>query len=270
MMHEIEPRGVLSPHAAEEQFELTLQPPQADLTEVVEHYWCVRWDLRGRGAHEQHTLPHPSVHLVVEPDRASIVGVVTHGRFTRVLEGLGWAFGIKFRPAGFRPFLGARVSSLTRRSVPVSEVFARDGSAYVAQVRSLESVAEMAEAAAALLRRQNAPLDDCVVLINAIVADIVADRAITRVADVVERYALSERRVQRLFSEYVGIGPKWVIQRCRLIEAAERLAEGAALDSAALAQELGYFDQAHFIRDFRGIVGRPPADYARSVQPRRA
>ena len=77
---------------------------------------------------------------------------------------------------------------------------------------------------------------------------------------------MSERRLQRLFSAYVGIGPKWVIQRCRLIEAAERLAEGAELDSAALAQELGYFDQAHFIRDFRGIVGRPPADYARSVR----
>jgi AraC-like DNA-binding protein len=270
MIRAIEPRGVLSPHAAEEQFDLTLQPPQADLTEVVEHYWCVRWDLRGRGPHQQHTLPHPSVHLVVEPDRASIVGVVTHGRFTRVLDGLGWAFGIKFRPAGFRPFFGSRVSSLTGQSVPVSDVFGRDGSAYVAQLRSLLGVAEMAEAAAAFLRRQTAPVDETVVLINAIVAAIVADRAITRVADVVERYALSERRLQRLFSEYVGIGPKWVIQRCRLIEAAERLAEGAELDSAALAQELGYFDQAHFIRDFRAIVGRPPADYARSVRQGRS
>ena len=122
------------------------------------------------------------------------------------------------------------------------------------------------EAAAEFLRRQNAPADENVVLLNAMMADIVADRAITRVADVVERYALSERRLQRLFSEYVGIGPKWVIQRYRLIEAVERLTEGAELDSAALAQELGYFDQAHFIRDFRGIVGRPPADYARSVR----
>jgi len=30
-----------------------------------------------------------------------------------------------------------------------------------------------------------------------------------------------------------------------------------------LALDLGYFDQAHFIRDFKALVGRPPADYAR-------
>ena len=86
----------------------------------------------------------------------------------------------------------------------------------MAQLRSLKCVTEMAEAAAVFLRRQNAPVDENVVLLNAMVADIVADRAITRVADVVERYALSERRLQRLFSEYVGISPKWVIHRYRL------------------------------------------------------
>jgi AraC-like DNA-binding protein len=265
---QLEPRGVLDPQAADQRFDLTLQPAQDDLAQIVEHYWCVRWDVRGRGAQEQHTLPHPSVHLVVEFDRASIVGV-TPGRFTRVLEGEGWAFGIKFRPAGFRPLLGSRVSAHTRRSVPVAEVFGREGDDYARRVRALEHVPEMAVAAGAFLRQRQAPEDETVELLNAIVADLVADRSITRVVNLVERFGIGERTLQRLFSEYVGVGPKWVIQRYRLIEAAERLAEGEALDSAALAQELGYFDQAHFIRDFRRVVGRPPADYARSVQQAR-
>ena len=39
-------------------------------------------------------------------------------------------------------------------------------------------------------------------------------------------------------------------------------AAGEATDLAALAIDLGYFDQAHFGNDFRRYVGVPPAAYA--------
>jgi AraC-like DNA-binding protein len=68
--------------------------------------------------------------------------------------------------------------------------------------------------------------------------------------------------LQRLFADYVGIGPKWVIRRFRLHEVTERLAAGADIDWAALAAELGYADQAHFVRDFRAMFGEPPTWYA--------
>ena len=66
-----------------------------------------------------------------------------------------------------------------------------------------------------------------------------------------------------MFNDYVGVSPKWVIQRYRLQEAAERLAEGRATSLETLALELGFFDQAHFCRDFKALVGRTPAEYAR-------
>ena len=55
--------------------------------------------------------------------------------------------------------------------------------------------------------------------------------------------------------------PKWVLQRIRLHEAAERMADGEG-DWASMALDLGYFDQAHFIKAFKAVVGRSPADYA--------
>jgi AraC-like DNA-binding protein len=72
---------------------------------------------------------------------------------------------------------------------------------------------------------------------------------------------MSVRSLQQLFSEYVGVSPKWVIRRFRLHEAADRLANGEALDLAALALSLGYFDQSHFSSDFRKLVGQSPARY---------
>jgi len=74
------------------------------------------------------------------------------------------------------------------------------------------------------------------------------------------------RQLQRIFSEYVGIGPKWVIQRYRLLDAADRVASGKVVDWASLALDLGFADQAHFIRDFKKLVGCAPAAYARKLE----
>ena len=75
---------------------------------------------------------------------------------------------------------------------------------------------------------------------------------------------LSVRGVQRLFAEYVGASPKWVLRRARLHEAAARAEHDAQIDWAALADELGYSDQAHLTRDFTATVGEPPGRYTRT------
>jgi AraC-like DNA-binding protein len=258
------PRGVL--HLRSGRFDVARSRPGPALAEVVEHYWTVRWDLRGRPPHTQHTLPHPSVHLVAERGRSGVMGVLT-GRFTRRLEGEGRAFGIRFRPAGFHRFLGAPVSTLTDRRVPVAEVFGPAGDRLVAELLAAPDQAGLVAAAEAFLLARPPDPDPNVARVNRVVDQIMADRDITRVADVAERTGIGTRRLQRLFATYVGVPPKWVIRRARLHEAVERLDRGDDVDLAFLARELGYFDQAHFARDFRSAVGRPPTAYARTPPP---
>lgn len=69
------------------------------------------------------------------------------------------------------------------------------------------------------------------------------------------------RTLQRLFRRHVGVGPKWVLQRYRLHEAIEQLADRREVDWSRFAVDHGYFDQAHFIADFRAVVGRSPSQY---------
>jgi AraC-like DNA-binding protein len=59
----------------------------------------------------------------------------------------------------------------------------------------------------------------------------------------------------------VGVSPKWVIQRYRLHEAAAQLSRADAPELADLPLQLGYFDQSHFIRDFKAVVGCAPGKY---------
>jgi transcriptional regulator GlxA family with amidase domain len=74
---------------------------------------------------------------------------------------------------------------------------------------------------------------------------------------------VSLRSLQRLFTEYVGVGPKWVIQRFRILDAAAAAHAGQPADWAAVAHELGFSDQAHLTRAFTQVVGTPPATYQR-------
>jgi AraC-like DNA-binding protein len=96
----------------------------------------------------------------------------------------------------------------------------------------------------------------------AAVARVVADPGITRVDQLAAAAATGVRRLQRLFAEHVGVGPKWVIRRYRLHEVTERMAAGGPVDRAGLAADLGYADQAHFNHDWRRVTGMTPGDFA--------
>jgi AraC-like DNA-binding protein len=87
-----------------------------------------------------------------------------------------------------------------------------------------------------------------------------------RVEDVVERFGIAPRTLQRLFARYVGVSPKWVLRRYRLHEAAARLAAEQDRTWAEVAAELGYFDQSHFIRDFTAAIGLTPVAYAQACR----
>ena len=87
------------------------------------------------------------------------------------------------------------------------------------------------------------------------------DRTLVRVAQVTERHGLSTRRLQRLFARYVGVGPKWVLARHRMHDVVAALDAGHEGSLADLAAEHGWYDQAHFTRDFRALVGVTPARY---------
>lgn len=255
-------RGVVHPTLSQGSYEHERCLPSPDLRWLVEHYWFVSWDLRGLPAQQQATLPHPNVHLVIEGDEARIHGVHS-ARFECELSGQGRVFGIKFKPAGFHPYWQRSLAALADASCAVEDVFGDVGLELVQRVRAAPDYAAMERLAEDFMHAHVPPRDVTVEQVNAMVASVADDRSITRVEQLCERHDLSLRRLQRLFREYVGVSPKWVINRYRLHEAMAQVHEGKVIAWAELALELGYFDQAHFIRDFRRMLGRAPGVFAR-------
>ena len=258
-----EARGILRFSQGPGTFHHARLAPSSALAGIVQHFWIVRWDLRGYEPRRPDTLPHPNVHLVLEPGGGTRIHGVHTGRFTRVLEGEGRVFGVKFRPGGFRPFFGRPVSLLRNRSASICDVFGVDAASLEREVFAHREDAELVAVAERFFSARLPLPDPDVERVGEIVDIIAVDRSITTVEQVMERWQVGKRTLQRLFNEYVGVGPKWVINRYRLHEAIERLADNPPTGWTQLALELGYFDQAHFIRDFKALVGRPPAAYVR-------
>ncbi len=254
------PRGILNPKPAASDSGYRRYWPSDDLAAFVEHYWTVEWDLQESQVRE--TLPHPSVHIVLERDLAQVAGVAT-GKFTRVLKGRGRVLGVKFRPGGFRPFIKRPVATLTDRVFKIQTLFGRSAAALGRVVLAHADHQAAFGAIESFLRDRRPVAAPAIALAGRITERIIADRTITKVEHIVQEFDIDTRKLQRLFSSYVGVHPKWVIQRYRLHEAAERLATAPTVDWTDIAFDLGYADQAHFIRDFKKVVECSPAAYAK-------
>jgi AraC-like DNA-binding protein len=260
-------RGILRARRGLERFQMSRQAPSRELAPFLDYLWILTWDLRGREPHRQQVLTHPSVHMTfMTGGRARVAGIV-RGLFTEQIEETGRVVGARFRPGGFRPFLGAPVSTITDRFVPVEEIFGAEGRDLADHVIAASDAAgAIALAEDFLLARAPAP-DPAIALVAGVVERIAGDPSILRVDELAGLLGMGTRRLQRLFNDYVGVGPKWVIRQYRMHEAADRANAGTPVDWAALAVDLGYADQAHFTRDFTMAVGMSPERYARDCTP---
>ncbi|WP_035157298.1 helix-turn-helix domain-containing protein [Cohnella thermotolerans] len=257
-------RGILQAKEGMKRFALERYEPSEDLACFVERYWTVRWDLRGQDPYRQTILSYPSVNLSFEKTcDGTFAGVygVPQKTFTRHLHEDGFVLGVKFRPGGFYPFWQKPVSQLTGRTVAFADLFGSEASEAEGLIFAGADEAEMIRVLESFLRGRSPERDENVERVQRIVQAVVDDREMTRVDDLASRFGLGKRTLQRLFDRYVGVSPKWIIQRYRLQEAAERMEAGERPDWGQLAQILGYFDQAHFIKDFKALIGKSPEAY---------
>jgi AraC-like DNA-binding protein len=255
------PRGLLHQKRSFEHFELTRFEPSPDLAPYVENYWLILWDLTGKPAYTQENLSHPSQHMVINPqDQTGIFGVAT-GRFAYRLEGVGRVLGTKFHPGAFHGFLGGPVSALTDRFIPIGEVFDRSDAVLEREFLALEDPLSMAERVETMLREIMPPLDEKALAARRLIELIAASHDMVSVTTLAKAEGVTVRSIQRLFDTYVGVSPKWVIDRYRMIEAVDALNRGEAANLTTLAHALGYFDHAHFSNAFLALTGHPPSYY---------
>ncbi|WP_229509440.1 helix-turn-helix domain-containing protein [Massilia sp. CCM 8734] len=259
------PKGIVDPLGMARRIRLATYPPAAPLASFVDYYWIVEWNMGERAPEIQRVLPYPNAHLVFDRGQSAIHGVV-RGAFERSVAGAGRVLGVRFRPGALRPFIGHPVARLADRTMSFDDVLRVPTMEAEQRVLGGAGDAEMVGAAEAMLLAVLPAPDARALVAEQAVAAAAAVDGPASVAALCAQMGIEERALQRLFSNYVGVSPKWVIQRYRLQEASWRLARPGPVDLAGLASELGFFDQAHFTRDFTKLVGTSPLEYWKSQQ----
>jgi AraC-like DNA-binding protein len=267
-------RGVLRPAETDRAAALRRDTAVSEaLAPFVERYWSVSWDRTGRPPFRSEVLSHPSVNVSVETGThprfgVELPAVLVHGvvtrRFTIDLVGAGRVTAAKFRPGGFTAMTG--VLPARNGVTPLAAELGPAPAALLAAVTAEDDDG----ARAAVLDAALAPLAPeppaGYLELLALLDRMVDDRSLVRVEQVAALGALGVRSLQRLFAAYVGVSPKAALARYRLQDAAALIDSGEGDDLAGLATSLGWFDQAHFSRDFRAVVGVTPSAYLRQAR----
>jgi AraC-like DNA-binding protein len=271
------PHGILRPESIAQAFDLQLFAPHAELLPWVEFYWTVRWDL-GAATFAQTVVSNPTIDLSFEDDAATngpglqlvATGVPPKG-YVRVLRGQADVFAVHFHAGMFRPWWGAGVDTLSGRaqhmtSHTVTQPWQHEALALLPRVIDASNE-ERVRLLNDLLLAHRPAHDETAGRMRDLVRDARHDRALWDPKALAQRVHVSQRTSQRVFMDYVGQGPKWVARRYRIQAAVEALdaerQDPAATrqDLTALALDLGYYDLAHFSRDFRDVTGVTPSGY---------
>ena len=256
------PEAIVRPSEAARRLDLERVSPRPELAPFVDYLWYVGWSVDT--PYRQQVVPQPRIHLAAEHGRLLVHGI-SREPFFRTLTGDGHTLGVAFHPGGFRPVLGRAVSGIAEQVTPAGELLARDDATVAEAVLRAQDIGSMVELVEEYLVALAPDPDPVVDEVRGLVDRVEEDRSITRAEHLARLAGTSLRSLQRLFGEYVGIGPKWVITRVRILEAAAVAHEGRPVDWAGLAADLGFSDQAHLVRAFTAVVGTPPETYRREA-----
>jgi AraC-like DNA-binding protein len=264
-------RGLVRRTATADAFSTRRYPPGQSLSPWIAHFWTVTWDRGGGEPLESSVISFPAMHLTVEWGELGSVrhghpmpATLVHGLVSRVfrvtLTGRGGVAGARFRADGFHAWTGVDAADLTDRVVPAGELLGDEiGGLHTGLGPDTDPDEQLDRLRRALERRRPTAEPSGV---GAVVDLMASDPSLLRVDQVARSVALSERTLQRRFRREVGIGPKWVLSRFRLQEAALALERDPGVDLGALAPQLGFYDQSHLTNTFVEMLGETPAAYA--------
>lgn len=254
------PSGLLS--KADRPFKLDHFKVEGQLGLFVEYLWSVQWQLPAGEKFTSVNIPYPCAHIAYEQGDTGIFGPVK-GTFNKELEGSGFVLGARFKSGLFCDYAGLKPAEIVGRKVDLSRIFPNSSDEIDQKWCGYNSPAEVVDPMISILSSIEVSEEPSELAMKAhrIIQLIETDRSILAVISLCEKTGMSERALERLFKEFIGLTPKWVIRLFRLQQLADQMMQSPPNDWAALAQDLGYFDQAHCIRDFRSFTGKTPTAF---------
>jgi AraC-like DNA-binding protein len=251
--------------------------PPPDLASYVNCFWT---SLSAEVAPTEHrVLPDGCVDIVIGFGRASAVGnaepnevteAIGVGSMTRPLviagERARLYIGVRFSPGCAFAAFGIPAADLTDENIEYARL-ARDAESDLDALSSQSTNDQRLDAVVRLVQKRLVGRPEVPASVRAAVRRVAIANGNLRVAGLASEIGITRQQLARQFATHVGVTPKTFARVMRAQTAlaradAARAAYPRAIDWSAIAYDLGYYDQPHFIDDFKALTGVTPSKWA--------
>ncbi|MCW5899883.1 MAG: AraC family transcriptional regulator [Flavobacteriales bacterium] len=252
--------------------------PHAAVAPHVELYWRGAFDPAQEAMLTQRVVPNGYVELIVHLGDAhcmlwkdgawgrspmhTLIGLYSEPyevRFTRRVD----VFGIRFKPEGWQPMIGLAASDLIAGHGDIADVMGAAHADLCERIREARDTMAMIDAADGWFLRRIAGLPAQRDYVHQAAELIRRAPSNVRIEDLPGLVCIGQRQLERAFKQRVGVTPKQYQRMQRLNRVNRLLLQGRRMDLTQVALACGYFDQAHFIREFRTFIGERPGRFLR-------
>lgn len=253
----------------------TLRFPQPPLSQFIECFWCQQ----GIAPYSRDKiLPHGTVELMINfgsPHRvlhndnfakfalhkdAWLSGFQSEYLVTEAVAETDMV-GVRFLPGGAYPFLPLPLVEVTNQVIDLDCIW---GSMVLELREQLYAVAEPTTRLAHFEKFMRQQMNDNLYGLGAIQAastEIEQIHSFSTVRSLSERMGFSQKHLIHQFKQMVGTSPKMLHRIAKFKKALYQIDPMSPVEWVHIAQECGYYDQAHFNREFTAFSGLTPTDY---------
>ncbi len=249
--------------------------PNSDLADFVNCYWTLE-SPKGKTPQKNTIVPdgtmklifhygdlykhHPKIGNSFFLPRCFLIGQLTH---PYVVEPTGTTgtFIVRFHPNGFLPFTTIPINEMENTAVPLDTLFGKDGQEIEQKILNANTNLDRINLIESFLinRLANEELIDQIV--KSAIETISTANGQLSISELSKHSNLNRRILARKFSSTVGLSPKQLSKIIRLQTTLKTLLNKKVSKLTDLAYENEYFDQAHYIKDFKEFTGLTPKEF---------
>lgn len=250
--------------------------PTSDLEAIVKCHWILQVPAE-MAAEKQRIIPDGCIEMafilgedvkrfisedefVLQP-RAMVMGQITKPSFIQP-TGYVNSFAVRFYPYGFANFTKKSVKDLADRDTPLAVLFgekpANELEQKIIDAASTEERIEIVEGFLLSKLTETVTIDQ---IVKSTIDSLFATKGGIAIGSILKSNLSKRRSLERNFTKQVGISPKQLGKIVRLQAALKMILHRQSDSLTKIAYESDYYDQAHFIKDFKEFTGTNPKDY---------
>ncbi|TAF31529.1 MAG: AraC family transcriptional regulator [Cytophagales bacterium] len=202
--------------------------------------------------------PHEGASVVLP--KSFLIGQLTRPYVVEPL-GLTGSFVVRFHPNGFFPFTTIPIKDMENTAVPLSQLFGEEGVEIGEKILNAQDTNERIYLIEAFLLKRLADKSAIDFVVKATIETILEANGKFTVQEFSQKMNINRRQLTRKISSAIGLSPKQLAKTIRIQTALKALLAKNTTSLTSLAYENDYFDQAHFIKDFKEFTGITPKDF---------